>query len=127
MIDNGPIIAKNVDGTKEEAVAVAKSATVYSKALRLIDLNEFALEFQVACTGTPDVQLQLQQSSDNVNWYVPDTLSDIHAGVTDKVLHGVKLSPIAVEYLRIKLIEGTGTVEDTVVTLKYSAQRKFEA
>lgn len=127
MLDNGPIVVPNTAGNTEEAVAVGKSATAYSESFCLVDLNEFALEYQVACTGTPDVQIQLQQSSDDTNWYVPDTLSDINAGVTDKVLHGVKLSPIPVKYLRIKLIEGTTTVEDTIVTLKVSAQKKFEA
>ena len=125
METNGPIIIPNVDGNLSEAVAVGVGATVYSKAFRLVDLNEFALEYKIACTGTPDLQMQLQQSSDGVNWYIPDTLADIHAGVTDKLQHGVQLSPITVGYLRIKLIEATTTVSDTVVTLKLSCQRKY--
>ena len=127
METNGPIIIPNVDGNLSEAVAVGVGATVYSKAFRLVDLNEFALEYIIACTGTPNVQMQLQQSSDGVNWYIPNTLADIFDGATDKVQHGVQLSPITVGYLRIKIIEKTTTVTDTIITLALSAQKKFRA
>jgi len=130
MIENGPTLLKPkgaAKGVDLSTVSIAAGATGYSESWDVVDLSSFSLEYQIACTGTPNVQLQLQQSSDNSNWYIPDNLADINPSVTVKTLRGVQLSPITMRYLRIKLIELTGTVTDTVVTLKLSVQKRFAA
>jgi hypothetical protein len=127
-VQNGPQIIKpkGVD-TNYSTVAVEASAVGYSDTWDLVDLSSFALEYQAACTGLPNVKLELQQSSDNINWYVPENLADIDSSLTDKNLHGKQLSPITMRYARIKVTELSTTTNDTVLTLKVSAQKRFEA
>lgn len=128
MIENGPKLMKPKGSASESTTASpAASGTATSEAYDLIGMNEFALEYQIACTGTPNAKIQLQQSSDNSNWYIPDNIADINSSVTDENLHGIKLGPIPVRYLRLKVTELTGIVSDTVVTFKVSAQRKDAA
>ena len=132
MLQNGPrvIKPKGID-TEYSTVSVAKSPDAgyigYSDAWELVDLSNFALEYQAACTGTPGVKLEIEQSSDNSNWYTPETIADINSSLTDKSLHGQQLSPITMRYLRIKVTELTTTVTDTVVTIKLSVQKRFAA
>lgn len=123
MIDNGPIVkANNVD-----SVAVAGEVVAYSKAFDLVDVDEFALEYQAACTGNPNIKMELQQCSDEANWYLPDTMSEVVSSLTNKSPHGVQLSPITVRYMRIKITGLTGNPSDTVISLKLSLQKRFAA
>jgi len=125
MITNGPIIIKAVDNAN--TIAIGAGAVGYSGAYILVDLSVFALEYKIACTGVPNVKLEMQQSSDATNWYTPDTMSNIASSVTDTNQHGVQLGPITVKWLRIKATEVTGVVTDTVVTVNLSAQKRFAA
>lgn len=128
MIENGPKLMKPKGSTSESTTASpAASGAAFSEAYDLVDLDTFALEYQIACTGTPNVKIELQQSSDNANWFIPDNSADINSSVTDKNLHGYKLAPIPVRYLRLKVTELTGIVSDTVVTFKVSAQKRYTA
>jgi hypothetical protein len=128
MLENGPKLIKPKGLTTEYSeVSVGAGATGFSDAWDLVDLSSFALQYQAACTGTPGVKLELQQSSDNSNWFIPDTVADINSSLTDKNLHGTQLTPITMRYLRIKVTELTTTVSDTVMTLKLAVQKRFEA
>ena len=118
MLLNGPIVIGSA-----QAISVASSAIAYSNAWGLTDLNNFALEYKVAGTGTPDVDIDMEQSSDAVNWYTPNTISQIVTSCTDTNQHGLAITPICVRFLRFKVTEGAG-LSDCVVTLKLSGQRK---
>jgi len=119
MLSNGP----RVIGT--DTVAVGKSAIAYSKSFRLIDLDSFALEYAVACTGTPNIKIELEQCTDDTNFYIPNTLAPVIDAVIDTIYHGAQLAPITVEYARFKITEVTGVVDDSVVTLNLVAQKRF--
>lgn len=126
MLSNGPVVIKPKGSANDYSlITVGAGETKYSEAYSLIDLNSFALEYQAACTGTPNVKLKVQQSTDNVNWYTPDTFADIKSSLTDKNLHGARLAPIPVQYLRISAQELTTTVTDTVITVRLSVQKRF--
>ena len=130
MIDNGPVVVKNLADPRatEEAVSVGADAIAYSEAWSLVDLSSFALEYKVAATGTPSVKLELQQrSSPDVGWSDPKTLADIESNVNDKNQHSTQLFLITLAQMRIKITELTTTVSDTVVTLRLSAQKRYEA
>lgn len=123
MLENGP---KSISS---EDVAVSKGAVAYSAAVDLCDLSDFALEYKVDCTGTPNVKLEIQQKSEHASsdWATSDTTADINSSVTDKNQHNCRLAPVPVRYARIKITELTDIVTDTVVTLRVSAQKKFAA
>lgn len=128
MIENGPKIINPKGSTNNySTVSPGISATLYSETWDLVDLDVFALEYQAACTGTPSVKLKLQQSSNNTDWYIPDNIADINPSLTDKNLHGIKLPPIPVRYLRISVENLSGSIDDLVVTLKVSAQKRYSA
>lgn len=128
MIENGPKLMKPVGSTATSTTASpAASGSAFSESYDLVDQDSFALEYQIACTGTPNVKFEMQQSSDNSNWFIPDNSADINSSCVDKNLHGYRLAPIPVRYLRIKVTELTGLVSDTVVTIKVSGQKRFAA
>ena len=128
MIDNGPILIKNTSKNLSEAVAVPKGGTATSTPWKLIDLTSFALEYKVAATGTPNVKIEIEQSSDGENWYTPDNISDVVASATDKNQHGIQLTQaITVQHLRAKFTDTLNSVDDTVVTVNLSAQKRFPA
>jgi hypothetical protein len=128
MVDNGPII-RNPKGSANNytAASPAASLSAYSETFDFCDLDVFALEYQADCTGTPSAKIEMQQSSDNTNWYVPDNTADINSALADKNLHGVKLGPIPVRYMRLKVTELGGIITDLVVTFRLSVQKRFAA
>jgi hypothetical protein len=118
-LENGPRVLYT------DTVAVPKGDVAYSKSFDLTDLDVFALEYQAACTGLPNVKIEVQQCSDGVNWYSPDTLADINPSLTNTDLHGCQLILITVRHMRLKLTEVTDTVTDLVMTIRISVQKRF--
>jgi hypothetical protein len=118
-LENGPRVLYT------DTVAVPKNGIAYSKAFDLTDLDVFAMEYKAACTGTPGVKIEVEQSSDGSNWYVPDTLAETNPSLTDKNQHGCQLILITVRLMRIKFTELTDTVTDTVMTIGISVQKRF--
>lgn len=118
-LENGPRVIYT------DTVAVPKGGVAYSKAFDLVDLDVFAMEYKAACTGTPGVKLEVEQCSDGVNWYAPDTLAEINPSLTDKAQHGCQLILITVRWMRIKYTELTNTVTDTTMTIGVSVQKRF--
>lgn len=128
MVDNGPIVRNPRGSTNNYSTASpAAGLSAYTETFDLCDLDVFALEYQAACTGTPSAKIEMQQSSDNENWYIPDNMADINSALTDENLHGVKLGPIPVRYMRLKVTELGGVISDLVVTFRLSVQKRFAA
>lgn len=128
MLENGPILRKPKGSTNDYTTASpAAGLSAYSESFDLCDLDVFALEYQAACTGTPSAKIEMQQSSDNSNWYIPDNTAEINLSLADKNLHGIKLGPIPVRYMRLKVTELGGIITDLVVTFKLSVQKRFAA
>ena len=138
MRDNGPAVVKvgkSVNGVVNYQIPIGSTEVVYTDAISLCDLNDFALSYKVDCTGTPNVKIELQQSFQvptNPNaadaYYVtPETLAPIETSLTNKNVHHRQLSPVTVEFYRFKLTELTGTVSDTTIQLWLSVQRKWSA
>ena len=126
MRDNGPILINALGGSGlVETLAVGVSETKYSKPYSLIDKDQFAVVYQGKCTGLPNAQIKLQQSVDKINWFTPDTFADIKTSLIDENVHGQKLAPIPVEFMRFEVIEKSGVTADTVVTIKVATQKRY--
>ena len=114
-------------------IEVPKSGTIYTDSFRFGDVNEFALVYKQACTGIPNIKIQMEQSrvlpvTENAaddNFGVPKTVGDIETALTSKTIQMMQLTPITVAYIRFKITEQTGTVTDTVVNIYLSLQKKF--
>lgn len=129
MISNGPVYIKvSESDVVVSTISIDKSEVGYSDAFELIDLNDFAIEYKVECTGIPNVKLQVQQRAHkDVDWATPDNMADIKSALTDKNQHLAKLAIVPARYLRIKATEQTGSVDDTVITIRIVAQKKYPA
>lgn len=129
MITNGPVYLKPVGSSDDYAtISIGAGETGYSAAFELIDLNDFSLEYKANCTGSPNVKLQLQErGSVDVDWSEPDNMGSIKAALEDKNQHLCHLAPYPARFIRIKAVEQTITVTDTVITIRVIAQRKYPA
>lgn len=107
------------------SIAVPKNDFVYTDTYKFGDVNDFAIVYQVSCTGIPNVKIQMQQSIDNQNWFIPNAVGDIETSLTSKSLKGGTLNPVTVPYIRFKITEQTNLVTDTVVNITLSLQKKF--
>jgi len=129
MITNGPVyLPVSGSDVTYSTISIAASGVGYSDIFELIDLNDFSLEYKIACTGTPGVKLEFQErGSADVDWCAPDNTAAIKASATDKNQHLCRLALLPARYVRIKATELTTTVDDTVITIRIIAQRKYPA
>lgn len=124
---NGPVITRAVGASSDTiTVSVGAGETGYSDPWLLTDADQFALEYKVACTGTPNIKIQVQQrSDDSIDWYTPYRMADTVPSVTDKNQHGCLIGPLCVRQIRFVIVEQTASVTDSVVSLRLSVQRKY--
>jgi hypothetical protein len=92
-------------------IAVASTATIYTKAVRLNYGEYFALMYMATSDGNVKLQIQLQQShkapdsegASEAEWIIPTSMSDIESALADEVWHIKTLSPITLPYARLKI------------------------
>jgi hypothetical protein len=116
----------NVTYSGSTSIVVPKNEYIYTDAFKFGGVNDFAVVYQVACTGIPNVRIQMEQSIDGTNWFTPKGVGDIETTLTSKTLQGQVLTPLCVAYTRFKITEQTDLVTDTVVTMSISLQKKFD-
>ena len=114
------------------SIAVGAGLTIYTDAIDLSNVDQFSVGYKVACTGVPNVKIEIEQcmtkptaNAADVTSVVPETFGDIVAALTDKNQHLQLLEPICTRYMRFKITEQTGIVADTVLTMNLSMQNKF--
>lgn len=140
MRDNGPIaipIGITTAGVVnyDIPIPVGTATVVYTDAISLCDLNDFALSYIADCSGSPNIKIELEQSfqvptnpnAADTYYAVPETLSPIESSLTNKNIHHRQLSPVTVEFHRFKITQLSGSVVDTVVNMWLSVQRKWGA
>ena len=140
MRDNGPTPVKiglTTAGVVNYNIPIAggTATVVYTDAISLCDLNDFALSYLVSCTGTPTIKIELQQSfqqptspnAADTYYSTPETLAPIESSLTNKTIHHRQLSPVTVEFYRFKLSQQSATVTDTTIQMWLSVQRKWSA
>ena len=106
-------------------IAVPKNTKVRTDPFKFGGVNDFAIIYQVSNTGLPSIRIQMLQSIDGVNWFLPKTVSDIETALTSKSLQGGPLMPICAPWICFDITELTNTVTDTVVNLSIIIQTKF--
>jgi len=129
---NGPI-SKSITLGGLAAIAVPKNTVVYTDSIRLDGLDAFAITYSCACTGTPSVKIEIEQSivvptaenAANTNFTVPVGASDVVSNLITKTVYHKGLTLVPVQYLRFKITELTNTVTDTVMTMYFSYQNRF--
>lgn len=114
-------------------IAVGKGATIYTDSYRFGDVDTFALSYIVACTGTPDLKIEMEQgrikpTTENAadsNFAVPQTIADIESSLTSKTIQHAGFTPLPLLYVRFKITDQADLVTDIVVNMWLSMQKKF--
>lgn len=112
---------------------IPKSGVVYTDSFRFGDVDTFALSYIITCTGVPDIKIQMEQSIyppavENVadtNFAVPRTVPDIEVSLTSTTMQHSYFDPLCLLYVRFKITEQTGSIDDTTVNMWMSLQKKF--
>jgi len=128
---NGPVSIPVTLATSA-SLAVGAGLTIYTDAIRLDGLDTFALAYIAACTGAPNVKIEMEQSivaptanALDLNSVVPETISEINAALVDELLHLQAIFPVGVSFIRFKITELSGITADTVLTMNLSVQNRF--
>lgn len=127
----GPSIRKMVNTSDANAIPVASTATVYTRAVPLSMGVYFGLKYKAgSVTGSPSVKIEMEQSdrlpategAADAHYVVPSGVSDIESNLTTETWNIKTLSPVPMPYMRFK-ITGSGTNEsDTLVNLNLATQ-----
>ena len=114
-----------VDGASRNAspIPVASTGVKYAKAIKLSFSSFFSISYQLASSGNPDVQIDLEHSVDgnppvtegsaSSNFIVPGDVSSIETDLTNKNWNMKKLSPDVAVWVRLKLTGKNANPSDT--------------
>jgi len=107
----------------DDALAVgAHSVVVYGRAISLKGKSNFAIAVQIATSTVQNLLIQMEQSwlkptTENASdvWYViPNGATDIVDGLAATTLYIKSISPVSLEYLRLKITTKTGHTAGTI-------------
>ena len=116
-------------------IAIASTATVYTKAFKISFGDYFSLDYKASSTsGTPDVKIELEESiganlpategSADSNYVEPESMSDIEANLTTETWHKKAITPVVGIYARLKITGNVGNPADTIVNAKINRQEE---
>ena len=116
-----------VDGAAGNAnpIPVASTGVKYTKAINVEYSQFFSLSYQLASSGSPDVQIDMEESVDgnppinegasSTNFIIPASISSIVTDETTKNWKMVTLSPLTARWIRFKLTGKNANPSDTTV------------
>jgi len=108
-------------------IAVASTATVYTKAISLNLGEYFALIYKATSDGNVKLQIQIEQSpvlpttegAADDNFVIPEGFSDIESALATETQHIKALTPIALKYFRLKITGlGAPSANDASTTIR---------
>jgi hypothetical protein len=113
------------------SIAVASTATVYTKSFDLKYGAAFGVDMKATSDGTVKVKVELEQGtskpttegSADTSWAVPE-VAPITITVEDENMHVMGVSPIPLRYARFKLTGLTGNAASTVLAMGISIQEE---
>jgi len=114
---------KILTSTESVSIAIASTATVYTKSFLLGDGDTFGLFYKLAGAG-PDVKIELEQGpekpategSSSATWVVAEGASNIETSLTNTTQHHQDIAPTTGKWGRLKITGAAGNGADTVLT-----------
>lgn len=116
-----------VDGMAGNAnpIPVASTGVKYTKAINVEYSQYFSLSYILASSGTPDVQIDMEESVDgtpplaegasSANFIIPGAISSIVADEITKTWKMVTLSPLTTKWIRFKITGKNSNPSDTTL------------
>ena len=116
-----------VDGAAGNAnpIPVASTGVKYTKAINVEYSQFFSISYQLASSGSPDVQIDMEESVDgnppinegaaSTNFIIPGSINPIVTDETTKNWKMVNLSPLTARWIRFKLTGKNANPSDTTV------------
>ena len=114
-----------VDGAAGNAspIPVASTGVKYSKAIKLAFSSYFSLSYQLASSGSPDIQIDLEHSVDgnppvnegasSSNFIIPGAITSIETDLTNKNWNMKEVQPVTCVWVRLKLTGKNANPSDT--------------
>ena len=115
-----------VDGASGNAthIPVASTGTKYTQAFKVAYAKDFSVSYILASSGTPDVQIDIEESVDgkppvsegasSSNFIIPSQLSTpIQADLTTKTWNLTGIQPLISGWMRFKLTGKNANPSDT--------------
>lgn len=115
-----------LNASNVSSIPVAETAVVYTKAFKLSKGSFFALSYlaTVAGAGTPDLKIELEQSwklpetegAADTYWAEPEGTSDIESSLTAETIKHKAISPVTMQYGRLKITGNASNPAGTVIS-----------
>lgn len=122
-----------VEAGGDLAIAIAgASATVYSECVDLKAGEYFALSYKATSDGNVKLTISVEQSfrkpttegASDVAWVVPENVSALHTDLADENWHHIALTPITMQYARLKIVSGSGNDNSTTLQGYWNIQEQ---
>lgn len=128
----GPNTENILTSAESSTIAVASTATVYTKHFRLKSCEYFAIMYKATSSDAVNLKIELEQSyttpategSSDTNYVEPEDVGDIDASITDEVWHIRTLNPDPLPYGRFKITGQAGNHSSTTIAIKVFKQEK---
>ena len=106
-------------------IPVASTGVKYTQSFPVFYSQYFSLSYKLASSGSPDVQIDMEESVDgnppvtegaaSSNFIIPASISSIVTDETTKTWKMVNLSPLTARFIRFKLTGKNANPSDTTV------------
>lgn len=121
-------ITTSADST---TIAVASTATVYTKAINLNFSEYFTLSYiATSASSTPDLLIQIEQSwtppsiegSSDTNWSIPTDMINVETNLIAETVKHTAFSPRVLPWVRLKITGNASNPADTTIRVRLTQQ-----
>ena len=114
-------------------IAIASTATIYTKSWEWGTGEYFALDYIATSDGTVNLKIEVEQGntlpgtegSSDTDWVVAENAQDVESALADETQHFKKLSPVVSKYGRLKITGGSGNDASTTLRAKLARQEEI--
>lgn len=106
------------------SIAVASTAVVYTKAFKIASGSTFSLSYLASsATGSPSLKIELEQcwkkptteGASDTYWAEAESATDIEEDLTTETIKHKAISPVVMEWARLKITGGAENPADTIL------------
>lgn len=115
------------------SIAVASTATIWTRAFKLSFGDHFGISYIATATGSPSLKIELEQSfqepttegATDANWVEGENISDIESDLTTETMHHKEIVPVTLPYGRIKITGSATNPASTTIKIWIHQQQEL--